>query len=222
MAAVDEFRDITVKVLVVGEAGAGKTCLIKRSVTGLFLSNYKATVGVDFALKKVQWDPNLQVKMQLWDIAGQEQFASLTRVYYRDAVGAFIVFDVTSRNSYAATLVWKKDIDEKVTVGPDKKPIPCILLVNKYDLPKETHVVAEPDLNKFVEDNNFCGWFFTSAKDNLGIEDAIRGLTGKILEIQPPEVLADPEPENPGTVVLEAADPEDDTVPAKKSSGCDC
>jgi GTPase SAR1 family protein len=69
---------------------------------------------VDFALKVINWDQNTVVRLQLWDIAGQERFGNMTRVYYREAVGAFVVFDVTRVATFEAVQKWKNDIDSKV------------------------------------------------------------------------------------------------------------
>ena len=91
------------------------------------------------------------VRLQLWDIAGQERFGNMTRVYYREAVGAFVVFDVTRVATFEAVQKWKNDIDSKVrtcvhsfflgltawlqvTLPPDDRPIPVVLLANKCDL----------------------------------------------------------------------------------------
>ena len=87
------------KTLVIGDIGVGKTSLIKRYVHHVFGSTYKPTIGVDFALKVINWDSETIIRLQLWDIAGQERFGTMTRVYYRDAVAAFIVF-VSGSNPY--------------------------------------------------------------------------------------------------------------------------
>jgi len=86
--------------------------------------------GVDFALKVLRWDPDTVVRLQLWDIAGQERFGSMTRVYYKEAVGAFVVFDVTRAGTLEAVPKWKADLDSKVAL-PDGRPIPTVLLANK-------------------------------------------------------------------------------------------
>ena len=73
------------------------------------------------------------IRLQLWDIAGQERFYNMTRVYYKDAVGCFIVFDVTRASTFEAVIRWKNDLDSKVTL-PDGNPVPCVLLANKVGL----------------------------------------------------------------------------------------
>ncbi|KAH3759266.1 small GTPase rabE [Pelomyxa schiedti] len=185
-------KEIVCKVLVIGASGAGKTSLIKRSVHGVFSTAYKTTIGVDFLLKKVDLD-NAQVKMQLWDIAGQELFASLTRVYYRSAVAAFIVFDITDLQSFQSVMSWKQDLEEKCpTVGDVKMPV--ILLANKCDLPRESHCVSVEQVAKFAAENGFLAWFETSAKENTGIEQALRRLATELSLMKPPEQAPAPTP----------------------------
>jgi len=144
--------------------------------------HYKSTIGVEFALKVINWDPKTEIRLQLWDIAGQERFGNMTRVYYKEAVGAFVVFDVTRLPTFEAAAKWKSDIDSKVTVGVEEKPIPVVLLANKIDLAKEGWVKTAAQMDQYCKEHNFAGWFETSAKDNMGIEKASKFLISKILE----------------------------------------
>nr|XP_053633154.1 uncharacterized protein LOC128689093 [Cherax quadricarinatus] len=107
-------REHLYKILVIGELGTGKTSIIKRYVHQFFSQHYRATIGVDFALKVLNWDSNTVIRLQLWDIAGQERFGNMTRVYYKEAVGAFVVFDVTRAQTFDAVTKWKTDLDTKV------------------------------------------------------------------------------------------------------------
>lgn len=176
-----EKREYLYKILVIGELGAGKTSIIKRYVHQFFSPHYRATIGVDFALKVLSWDQETIIRLQLWDIAGQERFGNMTRVYYKEAVGAFIVFDVTRAATFDAVLKWKQDLDAKVTL-PDGNSIPCVLLANKCDQPKEGVANNSAKIDEFVKEHNFSAWFETSAKDNLNIDDAAKTLVQKILE----------------------------------------
>merc|ERR1711982_219970 len=156
------------KVLVVGDIGTGKTSIIKRYVHNIFSMHYKSTIGVDFALKVINWDENSVVRLQLWDIAGQERFGNMTRV-----------------STFEAVQKWKSDIDAKVFLS-DNRPIPVVLLANKCDLAgKEGICQDRRQMDKFCEDNGFIGWFETSAKSAQGIEEAAKCLVGKILEQSP-------------------------------------
>ncbi|XP_022199513.2 ras and EF-hand domain-containing protein [Nilaparvata lugens] len=179
--ALSDRRESLFKILVIGELGAGKTSIIKRYVHEFFSQNYRATIGVDFALKVLNWDQNTVVRLQLWDIAGQERFGNMTRVYYKEAVGALIVFDVTRAATFDAVLKWKQDLDSKVQL-PDGSPIPCILLANKCDQPKEGIVNDKEKMNEYCKQNNFSDWFETSAKENINIDNAAKCLVEKILQ----------------------------------------
>ncbi|KAJ1143663.1 hypothetical protein NDU88_009968 [Pleurodeles waltl] len=126
-------HDHLFKVLIVGDATVGKTSLVQRYSNDSFTKHYKSTVGVDFALKVLQWSDSETVRLQLWDIAGQERFTSMTRLYYREAAACVIMFDVTNRASFLNSQKWKEDLDSKATLQ-NGAPVPCILLANKCDL----------------------------------------------------------------------------------------
>ncbi|XP_050343527.1 uncharacterized protein LOC126769029 isoform X1 [Nymphalis io] len=179
-ASGGERREHLYKILVIGELGTGKTSIIKRYVHQFFSQHYRATIGVDFALKVLNWDANTVIRLQLWDIAGQERFGNMTRVYYKEAVGAFIVFDVSRVATFDAVVKWKNDLDTKVQL-PDGSPIPCILLANKCDQQKEGIVNSPAKMDEYCREKGFAGWFETSAKENINIEDAARSLVNKIL-----------------------------------------
>ncbi|KAF3420767.1 hypothetical protein E2986_09648 [Frieseomelitta varia] len=178
-AGVGEKREHLYKILVIGELGAGKTSIIKRYVHQFFSQHYRATIGVDFALKVLNWDPHTIIRLQLWDIAGQERFGNMTRVYYKEAVGAFIVFDVTRSATLDAVVKWKQDLDSKVQL-PDGSPIPCVLLANKCDQQKEGLVNSPAKMDEYCKEKNFAGWFETSAKENINIEEAAKFLVNKL------------------------------------------
>uniref|UniRef100_F6YG07 Ras-related protein Rab n=2 Tax=Monodelphis domestica TaxID=13616 RepID=F6YG07_MONDO len=173
-------REHLYKLLVIGDLGVGKTSIIKRYVHQNFSSHYRATIGVDFALKVLQWDPETVVRLQLWDIAGQERFGNMTRVYYREAMGAFIVFDVTRPATFEAVTKWKSDLDAKLTL-PNGKPVSAVLLANKCDQGKDVLLNNGLKMDQFCKENGFVGWFETSAKENINIDEASRCLVKHIL-----------------------------------------
>ena len=91
------------KLIVIGDIGSGKSALIRRYVHNYFSGESgfnRSTIGVDFSLKILQYNDNLEVRLQLWDIAGQERFSSMTRAYYRGTMGALLVFDHSDVSSY--------------------------------------------------------------------------------------------------------------------------
>lgn len=75
-----EAREYHFKILIVGDGGSGKSCILQRYIHDTFSSKFKTTIGVDFLLKEVQWDPNTFLRLQFWDIAGQERFGHMTQV----------------------------------------------------------------------------------------------------------------------------------------------
>ena len=182
------------KILVIGELGTGKTSIIKRYVHQFFTPHYRATIGVDFALKVLNWDQNTLVRLQLWDIAGQERFGNMTRVYYKEAVGAFVVFDITRLSTFEAVTKWKADLDSKVLLS-NGKPIPAVLLANKCDLGSEDFDKGTgQQLDAYCKEKGFLGWFKTSAKENIGIDDAAKCLVTEILsnhELNEPQRMDD-------------------------------
>ena len=177
--------DIVLKVLVLGDPATGKTSIIKRTITNSFSDLHKPTIGVDFHFRK--FDINgTSVALQLWDIAGQDRFGALYRIYYRDAFGAMLVFDLSRPETFQSVLKWKREIDNKVLL-PNGSALPVVLLANKSDLP-DTRVNKE-ELDAFCKEHGFIGWFETSAKTNHNIEESVRGLVTNILS-QPDAVEA--------------------------------
>ncbi|XP_076833336.1 ras-related protein Rab-38 [Brachyhypopomus gauderio] len=167
------------KILVIGDLGVGKTSIIKRYVHQNFSSNYRATIGVDFALKVLNLDQET-IRLQLWDIAGQERFGNMTRVYYREAMGAFIVFDMTRPSTFEAVTKWKQDLDAKLGVSGGRR-VPAVLLANKCDQGRDVLTNNGIEMEDFCRDNGFLGWFETSAKENINIDEAANCLVKHIL-----------------------------------------
>nr|XP_002130668.1 ras-related protein Rab-32-like [Ciona intestinalis] len=177
----EQRKEYLFKVLVIGELGVGKTSVIKRYVHQIFSQHYRATIGVDFALKVVHWDGETLIRLQLWDIAGQERFGNMTRVYYREAVGAFIVFDATRASTFEAVNKWKNDLDNKVTL-PDGRNIPTVLLGNKIDQMRGGLLSNKQQMDNYCDEKGFVAWFETSAKANINIDEAAKYLIDKILD----------------------------------------
>lgn len=98
------------KVVLIGNAGVGKTCLVRRFTQGLFPPGQGATIGVDFMIKSVEID-NEKVKLQIWDTAGQERFRSITQSYYRSANALILVYDISSQPTFDSLPHWLQEIE---------------------------------------------------------------------------------------------------------------
>lgn len=171
-----------IKVSVVGEMGTGKTSLIRQYVHGNFSEFYKTTIGVDFANKDFNWDDETQVSLQLWDIAGQERYGNMTHMYYQESSAAIIVFDVSRISSLECVDFWKKDLDSKVGTA-DGKNIPVLLLGNKIDMyPDGGWGKTKEEMDQFCKEHDIIGFFETSAKNDINIDDAAHFLLKYIMD----------------------------------------
>ncbi len=182
-----QYHELVYKILVVGDIGTGKTSIIKRYVQNLFSIHYKSTIGVDFALKTIKFDNDTTVRLQLWDIAGQERFNNMTRVYYKDAIGALVVFDITRSSTRESVIKWKNDIDTKLVFSGTNTKIPTVLIANKTDLLSEednNSNMASTDMDTFCKEYGFVSWFETSAKSGVGIKNAFDTLVETIIKMQ--------------------------------------
>ncbi|KAF2074682.1 hypothetical protein CYY_003996 [Polysphondylium violaceum] len=167
---------ICLKILVVGKLACGKTSIIQRYCHNEFQQRYKPTIGVDFQQKELEI-MNTKVILQLWDIAGQERFNHMTRVYFQNADGAVVVFDATRSGTFLGAKAWKDDIDFCFS----DQDLPTILLANKCDLLTPPYTFPE-DIDSFREQNKFIKYFYTSAKEDKNINEALEELVKVILQ----------------------------------------
>ena len=172
--------ELVKKVLIIGESSTGKTCLVRKYVHGIFQPSNKQTIGVDFALKVIP-QKDKHITLQIWDIAGQERYGHMTRVYFQSAVGALVVCDITRPESFDAAIKWKQDLDSKVFLGKSGKPVPALLLVNKCDLGK-LHKTKE-EMDALCTEHGFTGWYETSAKEDINVSTAFLRLVDEVLKV---------------------------------------
>ncbi|KAK6043313.1 Ras family protein [Cooperia oncophora] len=170
-------KQYTFKILIIGDPGTGKTSIIRRFVHDVFTANYKATIGVDFAMKKMTLDDDVQAYLQIWDISGQDRYGVMTRVYYKDANAAIIVMDATNNQTKEGACRWKADLDQKLILT-DGNHIPSVLVVNKCDLEND---VSEEDLMTMKSNNGFVEVMRASAKEDFGIQEAFTAAVKRII-----------------------------------------
>ena len=151
-----------VKVVIIGDAGTGKTSLLLRAADDVFSESYITTIGVDF---KIRSDEASNIKLQIWDTAGQERFRTITTSYYKGAGVFIIVFDVTNRESFES--VANNWIPQIKTLTDPAKACPILLVGNKADLPNRAVQLAEAENFAF---NNHMMYLDFSSKDGKEAE----------------------------------------------------
>ncbi|XP_069763484.1 ras-related protein Rab-18-like [Narcine bancroftii] len=179
----------TLKLLVIGESGVGKSSLLLRFTDGTFDSEIGSTIGVDFKVKAMKFDGN-NVKLAIWDTAGQERFRTLTPSYYRGAQGVILVYDVTRRDTFLKLENWLNELDTYST----KHGIVKMLVGNKID--KQNREVDRNEGLRFARKHSML-FIEASAKTCDGVTCAFEEVVEKI--IQTPGLW---EAENPKAVKL--------------------
>eukprot|EP01111_Echinosteliopsis_oligospora_P013081 TRINITY_DN4599_c0_g1_i2.p1 TRINITY_DN4599_c0_g1~~TRINITY_DN4599_c0_g1_i2.p1 ORF type:complete len:255 (+),score=49.14 TRINITY_DN4599_c0_g1_i2:401-1165(+) len=158
------------KTIIVGDSGTGKSCLIRRFISGTFDHRYRSKMGVDF-LQKEWYEDDIITRMQIWDIAGQERLRSAAYVYYTEARSAIITIDLSNdiTTGLNSVVKWKKDIEDNVCL-PNGTAIPIILVGTKVDLvSKNQSIYIAKELDSFCQKNSFVTWYQTSAKANVNV-----------------------------------------------------
>ncbi|XP_073916000.1 ras-related protein Rab-26 isoform X6 [Castor canadensis] len=169
----DFYYDVAFKVMLVGDSGVGKTCLLVRFKDGAFLAGtFISTVGIDFRNKVVDVD-GMKVKLQIWDTAGQERFRSVTHAYYRDAHALLLLYDVTNKASFDNIQAWLTAIQEYA-----RHDVVLLLLGNKVDSAQE-RVVKREDGEKLAKEYGLP-FMETSAKTGLNVDLAFTAIAKEL------------------------------------------
>jgi Ras-related protein Rab-2A len=151
------------KYIIIGDSAVGKSNILLRYAHEKFNEDYQATIGVEFGAKNLEIN-NEKYRIQIWDTAGQENFKSITRAYYKNSVCAIIVYDITNRESFNNINTW---IDDCKSQSP--KTVFFVLVGNKIDLENERKVDYNEGLN-FAKENQMF-FFECSAKTGKNVED---------------------------------------------------
>lgn len=159
------------KVLVVGNAGTGKTCILNRYVYGRFEDSVPTTIGVEFLHKHIDGD----IPLTLWDTAGQERYQSLTGSLYRGSDAIMFVYDVTNMSSLEGLDNWWR---QYITYGDQTRSV-AILVGNKTDLPR---VVPEERAREWAVQHNLF-YEEVSARSDIGVQNAFEVLTNQLRKL---------------------------------------
>lgn len=145
---MDDFNENQVnflKVIIVGQQSVGKTSLVNLYCYGQYNKIHRPTVGCDYSSKQVEYK-SVQANLQLWDIAGNEKFYSVSKLYIRGAMGCLVLCDTLEKKSLDTALIWKKIVQDCYKEVEEELQIPIYLVQNKYDLVKDS---KEEDLKDF-------------------------------------------------------------------------
>ncbi|KAA8499555.1 Ras-related protein Rab-2A [Porphyridium purpureum] len=162
------------KYIIIGDTGVGKSCLLLQFTDKRFTPIHDLTIGVEFGARIVTIE-DTQLKLQIWDTAGQESFRSITRSYYRGAAGALLVYDITRKDTFAHLESWLEDARQH-----SHSNMTIILVGNKADLEHRREVPRENG-EAFAKQHGLL-FIETSAKDNINVDEAFMQTAGMIYE----------------------------------------
>lgn len=169
--------DLLFKLLLIGDSGVGKTCILFRFSDETFNTTFISTIGIDFKIKTVELQGK-KIKLQIWDTAGQERFHTITTSYYRGAMGIMLVYDITHAKTFDNIAKWLRNIDEHANEDVEK-----MLLGNKCDM--ESKRMVSKEKGDAIAREHGIRFLETSAKANINIDRAFMDLAEAILNKTP-------------------------------------
>lgn len=209
----DDDYDYLFKVVLIGDSGVGKSNLLSRFTRNEFCLESKSTIGVEFATRSIKVDGKT-IKAQIWDTAGQERYRAITSAYYRGAVGALLVYDITKQVTMENVERWLKELRDYADSN-----IVIMLVGNKSDL-RHLRSVQTDDAQAFCEKESLS-FIETSALESTNVEEAFKKILTEIYHIVSKKSLAAEEsgnvgPKGDGRVVVVPQENNEE----KKKSGC--
>ncbi|XP_074365655.1 ras-related protein RABA1f-like [Apium graveolens] len=171
----DDDYDYLFKVVIIGDSGVGKSNLLSRFTKNEFSLDSKSTIGVEFATRSIRVDDKV-VKAQIWDTAGQERYRAITSAYYRGAVGALLVYDVTRHVTFENVERWLKELRDHTDAN-----IVIMLVGNKADL-RHLRAVSTEDAKAFAEREKTY-FMETSALESMNVENSFTEVLSQIYHV---------------------------------------
>ena len=171
-------KDAVFKICIFGDGGVGKTSLVNRYLTGVFTEGTAMTLGVDFHVKSIQFN-NMEIGLQIWDFAGEEEFRHLLPRYVLGASGGIFMFDLTRYNSLHHLDDWLEVFKEGLK--GDEQTIPFIMVGGKLDL-KELRVLSADEATELANSKNFVSYIECSSKTGENVEWIFEEIARLMLE----------------------------------------
>lgn len=192
--------DHVLKILMIGDAGVGKSSILQQFTDNYFSDQQQSTIGVDFKVKMMTVtgpdDRPKRVKVTIWDTAGQERFRTLTSSYYRGAQGIILVYDVSRRDTFESLNMWLQEV-EQFSMGGGKDVVK-LLVGNKVD---QERIVDRQMANEWAREKGMI-FMEASAKTKEGINQVFTEVVQKVLEN--PVLLTNTRPAKPRGANLSA------------------
>ena len=177
--SVENNSNYSFKVLIVGDAGVGKTQIVSRYEKDVFGEGYEPTVSVDYSYKLIKHKTK-NIQLQVWDTAGQDSYRSIIKDYYKNSHLIAFVYDITSKDSFTGIPKWVDEVKKQTD-----KNTKFLLVGNKYDLAEERRTVTEEEAKQYAE-NNGMKFFEVSAKTGDGINDMFNYIISELLKEKEP------------------------------------
>ena len=168
--------ELVYKVLLLGDSSVGKTCFLLRYCDKSFQEAHLSTIGLDYRLKSMTLQNDKNIKLQIWDTAGQDRFRAITKNYYKGANGIILIYDVTNKQSYENVKNWLTQIKEEANPN-----VIIYLAGNKIDVEEEQRVITTEDGQK-IADEYKLPFKETSAKNGINVNEIFQELVEKIDE----------------------------------------
>ncbi|XP_065019710.1 ras-related protein Rab11C-like [Musa acuminata AAA Group] len=179
---VDHEYDYLFKIVLIGDSGVGKSNILSRFTRNEFCLDSKSTIGVEFATKTLQVEGKT-IKAQIWDTAGQERYRAITSAYYRGAVGALLVYDITKKQTFDSIQRWLRELRDHADSN-----IVIILAGNKSDL-KHLRAISQ-DAGRALAEKEGLSFLETSALESLNVDKAFQTIISEIYHIINKKALA--------------------------------
>jgi len=172
-----DFKNLEIfefKIILIGDQGVGKTSIMSKFISNEFKSSYQTTLGVEFKAKEIYIDNSCCVKLKIWDTCGQERFRSITRQYFKNSDGVFLVFDLANKESIKKLNIWLKDINDNINYD-------CVIFLigNKMDV--KTRDISISEEAKQFANNKKLNYYEVSAKTGTGVVNVFEKMTKKLI-----------------------------------------